>query len=86
MLKGTKTDSANYSKANEDRQLLQYQDYGVGAVLVMGTDHDEAYGWRAESHAGALPGALLYTAGRGFWRAGRDAAAGRWVWTRSTGR
>ena len=38
----------------------------MGAVLVMGTDRDEAYGWRAQSHAGALPGALLYTAGRGF--------------------
>ena len=66
LLKGTKTDSANYTKENEERQLLQYQDYGVGAVLVMGTDHDEAYGWRAESHAGTLPGAVMYTAGRGF--------------------
>ncbi|WP_263382499.1 amidohydrolase family protein [Granulicella arctica] len=66
LLKGTKTASANYSKENEQRELMQYQDYGVGAVLVMGTDHDEAYGWRAESHAGTLPGALLYTAGKGF--------------------
>ncbi len=66
LLRGTKTASANYTKENVERQLLQYQDYGIGAVLVMGTDHDEAYAWRAESHAGTLPGALLYTAGRGF--------------------
>jgi imidazolonepropionase-like amidohydrolase len=66
LLHGTKTSAANYSEENVKRQLLQYQEYGVGAVLVMGTDRDEAYGWRAQSHAGTLPGALLYTAGRGF--------------------
>jgi imidazolonepropionase-like amidohydrolase len=32
----------------------------------MGTDHDEAYTWRAETQSGARPGARLYTAGRGF--------------------
>ncbi|MGA7218540.1 MAG: amidohydrolase family protein [Candidatus Sulfotelmatobacter sp.] len=66
LLKGTKMLAENYTKENAARQLLQYQDYGVGAVLVMGTDRDEAYQWREETHAGALPGALLYTAGRGF--------------------
>jgi imidazolonepropionase-like amidohydrolase len=66
LLKGTKMSSANYTKDNIARQLLQYQDYGVGAVQVMGTDHDEAYQWRTESHAGTLPGAVFYTAGRGF--------------------
>ena len=66
LLQGTKTSAANYSEDNVKRQLLQYQEYGVGAVLVMGTDRDEAYGWPAQSHAGTLPGALLYTAGRGF--------------------
>jgi len=66
LLKGTKMSAANYTKENVERQLLQYQDYGVGAVLVMGTDRDEAYEWRSESHQGKLPGALIYTAGRGF--------------------
>jgi imidazolonepropionase-like amidohydrolase len=66
LLKGTQMSSANYSKDNVARQLLQYQDYGVGAVQVMGTDHDEAYQWREESHQGTLPGALIFTAGRGF--------------------
>lgn len=66
LLKGTQTLSANYTRENLDRQLLQYQDYGIGAVQVMGTDHDEAYAWRDESRAGTLPGAAFYTAGRGF--------------------
>ncbi len=66
LLKGTKMSSANYTLDNVRRQLLQYQSFGVGAVLVMGTDNDEAYAWRSKSQAGALPGALLYTAGRGF--------------------
>jgi imidazolonepropionase-like amidohydrolase len=66
LLKGTKMSSANYTKDNVERQLLQYQDYGVGAVQVMGTDHDDIYPWRAESRQGTLPGALVFTAGRGF--------------------
>ena len=66
LLKGTKTASANYTKENLTRHLLQYQDYGVGAVQVMGTDHDEIYPWRDESRLGKLPGAEIFTAGRGF--------------------
>ncbi len=66
LLKGTKMSAANYTEDNIVRQLQQYQDYGVGAVLVMGTDRDAMYPWRAQSHAGTLPGALIYTAGRGF--------------------
>jgi imidazolonepropionase-like amidohydrolase len=66
LLKGTKMSSANYTEDNVERQLLQYQDYGVGAVLVMGTDHDQIYAWRAQSHDGVRPGALIFTAGRGF--------------------
>jgi imidazolonepropionase-like amidohydrolase len=66
LLTGTKTASVNYTKENVERHLLQYQDYGVGAVLVMGTDHEDVYGWRAESRAGTLPGAELFTAGKGF--------------------
>jgi len=66
LLKGTKMSSENYTKENVERQLLQYQDYGVGAVLVMGTDRDEVYQWRSESREGKFPGALIFTAGRGF--------------------
>ena len=66
LLKGAKTAAANYTRDNVARQLLQYQDYGVGAVQVMGTDRDDIYTWRSESRQGALPGAQIFTAGRGF--------------------
>jgi imidazolonepropionase-like amidohydrolase len=66
LLKGTRLSAGNYTKENVERHLLQYQDYGVGTVLVMGTDRDEAFAWRSESHDGRIPGATIYTAGRGF--------------------
>ncbi len=66
ILKGTKMASENYTSENVQRQQLQYQDYGVGAVLVMGTDNDQGYQWRAESQEGMRAGAIIFTAGRGF--------------------
>lgn len=66
LLKGTTMSSANYTEDNVRSQLLRYQAFGVGAVLVLGTDQDQAYRWREESHAGKIPGAVIYTAGIGF--------------------
>jgi hypothetical protein len=45
---------------------LQYQCYGVGTVLSMGTDGESFAVWRDASHNGTLPGAAIYTAGIGF--------------------
>jgi imidazolonepropionase-like amidohydrolase len=64
LLQGTKTASANYTKENLTRHLLQYQAYGIPAVQVMGTDHDDIYAWRDELRTGILP--RIFTAGRGF--------------------
>jgi imidazolonepropionase-like amidohydrolase len=66
LLKGTTMSSANYTEENIRAQLLRYEAYGVGAVLVLGTDHDEIYGLREASRKGTLPGATIYTAGHGF--------------------
>lgn len=66
LLKGTGNAWLNWTEASVERQLLQYQDYGVGAVLCMGTDQPGIWKMRAESHAGKLPGAMIYTAGNGF--------------------
>jgi imidazolonepropionase-like amidohydrolase len=66
LLKGTTMSAANYTEENIRRQLLRYQTYGVGAVLSLGTDHDEIFALRDASHQGALPGATIYTAGIGF--------------------
>jgi imidazolonepropionase-like amidohydrolase len=66
LLKGTQNASQNFTRENVIRQLLLYQDYGVGAVMSMGTDHAEIWPWRAESRAGHIPGAIIFSAGNGF--------------------
>jgi imidazolonepropionase-like amidohydrolase len=66
LLKGTTMSSANYTEENIRGQLLRYEAYGVGAILVLGTDHEEIFGLRAASRKGTLPGAEIYTAGAGF--------------------
>jgi imidazolonepropionase-like amidohydrolase len=66
LLKDTTMSSANYTPENIRRHLMRFLDYGVGAVLCMGTDHKEIYGMRQDSRAGILPGATIYTAGMGF--------------------
>ena len=66
LLKGTGNAWVNFTEDSVERQLLQYQDYGVGAVLSMGTDGPEIWKMRAESRAGKLPGAMIFTAGNGF--------------------
>jgi imidazolonepropionase-like amidohydrolase len=66
ILKGTTMSSANYTEENIRQHLLRYEAYGVGAVLSMGTDHEEIFALREASHHGTLPGAAIYTAGVGF--------------------
>src|SRR5712692_9474857 len=66
LLKGTTMSSSNYTEQNIRRQLLRYEAYGVGAVLALGTDHDEIFALRESSRQGSLPGAAIYTAGMGF--------------------
>jgi imidazolonepropionase-like amidohydrolase len=66
ILKGTTMSSANYTEDNIRHQLLRYQSYGVGAMVSLGTDHDEIFALREQSHEGKIPGAIIYTAGFGF--------------------
>src|SRR5258708_14202495 len=66
-LKGTTTNAANYTRENIMRQLKRYQDYGVSAIQVMGTDRPLIFnGLRDSSVAGQLPGARLYSPAIGF--------------------
>ncbi|WP_051663964.1 amidohydrolase family protein [Dyadobacter crusticola] len=66
-LKGTTSNAENYTRENILRQLLKYQDYGVSAVLIMGTDRPLIFnGLRDSTVAGLLPGARLFSAGFGF--------------------
>lgn len=66
ILKDTATSSANYTPENIRQQVALFQDYGVGAILSLGTDHENIFGMRQESQAGQIAGATIYTAGMGF--------------------
>ncbi|MCF0041771.1 amidohydrolase family protein [Dyadobacter fanqingshengii] len=66
-LKGTTSSADNYTRENVLRHLQRYQDYGVNAVLAMGTDRPLIFdGLRDSTVAGLLPGARLFSAGYGF--------------------
>lgn len=67
VLKGTEVSAENYTRENIIRQLKRYEQYGVSALLCMGTDRPLIFhGFRDSSQAGELPGARLYSAGFGF--------------------
>jgi imidazolonepropionase-like amidohydrolase len=66
LVNGTSQSVANQTDANFRHQLLRYQEYGVGAVLSMGTDGQKFADIREASRRGTLPGADVYTAGIGF--------------------
>lgn len=67
-LKGTSTVPANYTRNNVLRQLKKYQDYGLGAVLSMGSDRPFIFetGLLDSAKNGRLPGARMFSAGYGF--------------------
>jgi imidazolonepropionase-like amidohydrolase len=66
LTKGSTQSAANQTDENIRHQLLRYQEYGVGAILSMGTDGKRFAEIREESRRGAPPGADVYTAGMGF--------------------
>jgi imidazolonepropionase-like amidohydrolase len=67
-LKGKTSAAENYTRENILRQLKKYQDYGVSAILTLGTDRPLIFenGLRDSTVAGLLPGARLFSAGYGF--------------------
>jgi len=65
-VKDTTMSDANYTPANVRHQLQRYQDYGVGAILSMGTEQPVGVKIRDSSKAGLIPGATMYSAIYGF--------------------
>lgn len=65
-VKDTTMSATNYTPANVRHQLQRYQDYGVGAVLSMGTEQPVGVKIRDSSKAGLIPGARMYSAIYGF--------------------
>ncbi len=66
LVKGTTSSAANQTDDNIRHQLLRYQEYGVGAVLSMGTDGPRFAEIREASRQGTLPGADVFAAGIGM--------------------
>ena len=65
-VKDTTMAASNYTPANVRHQLKRYLDYGVGAVLSMGTEQPVGVKIRDSSRAGLIPGATMYSAIYGF--------------------
>lgn len=61
---------ANYTLANIEDQLLQYEFAGVTTVVSLGQNSDSGYDIRDNSLTGAVQGATFLTAGRGIGMAG----------------
>jgi imidazolonepropionase-like amidohydrolase len=66
LLKGTTLAWDDYGEENIRRHLLQYESFGGGAVLSMGSDSAAIFAFRELSRSGRLPGASVFTAGTGF--------------------
>src|SRR3989442_5407625 len=66
LTRGLEQAAANYNEENIRAQLEKYLAYGVGTVVSLGNDQDLVYSLRERQPAGKLPGARLYTPGRGF--------------------
>src|SRR6202012_1127403 len=65
-LKGTTTSSDNYTDENVRHQLKRFQDFGVDAILSMGTEQPLGVAIRDSSKAALIPGATMYSAIYGF--------------------
>ena len=63
---GLTQDPNNFTKANVEAQLKTYAQYGVTAVLSMGSDQPLIYDLRAAQRKGRPAMARIFTAGRGF--------------------
>ena len=56
----------NFSQENVSAQLMQYERYGVTAVMSLGLNGDVLYSWRDQQRQGKFPGADIFTADRGI--------------------
>lgn len=68
LIHGPDDKSNPYTIARIKEQLKKYESYGVGTIMVMGTDRPVMFekGLRDSSEAGLLPGARLHSSGYGF--------------------
>jgi imidazolonepropionase-like amidohydrolase len=55
-----------YTRENVQAALVQYEQYGVTSVVTLGLNRDLVYELRDQQRKGGVPGASLFTAGRGI--------------------
>ena len=63
---GTSVSSADYTRENIERQLAQYERYGITTIISLGMNKDLLYQIRSEQGKGNLGGATVLTADRGI--------------------
>jgi hypothetical protein len=66
LVDGTSIKPENYNRQNIQRQLRQYEAYGVTTVMALGLNGDVFYPLHDQQHAGQSPGADLFGADRGI--------------------
>ncbi|GBQ26527.1 amidohydrolase family protein [Gluconacetobacter azotocaptans] len=67
LVKGTKVDASNYTRANILAALKQYERYGVLTVTSLGLNNSPLFDQlRQEQHAGSNPGADLFGVDQGI--------------------
>lgn len=66
LVDGTTTKPENYNRQNIERQLKQYERYGVTTIMSLGLNQDLVYQLRDDQRNGKLGGATILTAGRGL--------------------
>ncbi|MBB3104761.1 amidohydrolase family protein [Azomonas macrocytogenes] len=66
MIDGLTAGPQNFTRSNIERQLRQFQRYGVTTVTSLGLNGPLFQTLRAEAHAGILPGADTFGADRGI--------------------
>jgi imidazolonepropionase-like amidohydrolase len=63
---GTEAKAENSTRENIQRQLVQYEAYGVLTITSLGFNGDAFYALQPDIHAGRAPGADLFGADRGI--------------------
>ncbi len=63
---GTSVSAANYTVENIQRQLAQYERYGITTMISLGMNRDLLYQLRSEQEKGKLGGTTILTADRGI--------------------
>jgi imidazolonepropionase-like amidohydrolase len=66
LAQGTSVKSENYTAENIQRQIAQYEQYGITTIMSLGMHRDLLYDVRAQQEKGKFGGATILTADRGI--------------------